>query len=199
MPEKMINKIVYGGQTLIDLTGDTVTEEKVLAGFKFHGADGAIKTGTCKFDVDSSEVTASQAEVLTGKSFAKNGEILTGTMPNVGAQSGSITTKEQEVTITRGYHDGSGKIGIDASEQAKLLPENIKEGLTILGVVGSYTGSELIHATSATITPKITAQTILPTDLGEYNYISEINVEAIPYSEVENSAGGMTVTIGAAA
>ena len=28
-----INKVVYGGKTLIDLTGDTVTADKILKGF----------------------------------------------------------------------------------------------------------------------------------------------------------------------
>ena len=35
-----ISKVVYGGNTLIDLTADTVTADKVLAGVKAHGADG---------------------------------------------------------------------------------------------------------------------------------------------------------------
>lgn len=40
------NKIILNGETLIDLTGDTVTEEKVLQGEIFHKADGTQGVGT---------------------------------------------------------------------------------------------------------------------------------------------------------
>ena len=32
-----INKVVYGGKPLIDLTGDTVTADKLLEGVTAHG------------------------------------------------------------------------------------------------------------------------------------------------------------------
>ena len=35
-----INKVVYNGNTLIDLTGDTVTPEVMLAGYTAHDASG---------------------------------------------------------------------------------------------------------------------------------------------------------------
>lgn len=35
-----ISKVIYGGETLIDLTGDTVTEDKILKDYTAHGADG---------------------------------------------------------------------------------------------------------------------------------------------------------------
>lgn len=41
-----VNKIVYGNKTLIDLTGDTVTEETLLKGCRAHRADGTIIIGT---------------------------------------------------------------------------------------------------------------------------------------------------------
>lgn len=198
MATKAINKVIYGNKTLIDLTADTVAADKVLSGYTFHAPDGTIQTGTSTYDVDSSAVTANNSEVLSGKTFAKAGNILTGTMPNIGAQTGTISTKNQSVTISAGYHDGSGSVSISATEQAQIIAENIKQGVSILGVQGSYTGSELIHATSANVTPSTAAQTILPTDLGEFNYISQINVAPITYSEVENNAGGLTASIAAA-
>ena len=199
MPEKVINKVIYGGQTLIDLTNDTVAANKVLSGYTFHATDGTIQPGSCNFDVDSSEATANQAEVLATKTYAKGGQILTGTMPNIGSQTSYITAKAQEITLSQGYHDGSGKVSIVATEQAKIIAENIKDGVVILGVTGSHTGAENIHATQANVTPGLTQQTILPADLGEYNYISQVVVAAIPYTQVENVAGGLTVTIGSAA
>lgn len=195
MANEHINKVIYGGNTLIDLTGDTATADKVLKTFTFHAADGSIKTGTCEFDVDSSEVTAAVAEVLATKTFAKNGQILTGTMPNRGAVTGSISTKDQEYTIQQGYHDGSGKVSISSTEQAKLIPGNIRSGVTVLGVEGTMSGSEDVAAQAKTVTPTTSSQTVIP-DSPTYNYLTQVTVNAIPYTETDNAAGGKTVTIG---
>lgn len=46
MANEKPNKIVYDGNTLIDLTSDTATEDKVLQGFTFHKADGTQAVGT---------------------------------------------------------------------------------------------------------------------------------------------------------
>lgn len=197
MANEYINKVVYGNTTLIDLTADTITgasdADKILSGYKVHGADGSQVTGTCTYDVDSSGATATQAEVLTGKTFAKNGSVLTGTMPNNGGAGGTISTKTQEFTIPQGYADGSGKVSINATEQAKIIAGNIKAGVQILGIEGTYTG-EGVTAQAKTATPYTTAQTILP-DVG-YDYLSQVTVNAIKYIETDNAAGGKTVTIG---
>ena len=189
-----INKVVYGGKTLIDLTGDTVTSDKVLEGFTTHDKSGASITGTCTFDVNSGDATVSVAEMLTGKTAYARGTKLTGTMPNNGAVTGKISTKDGAYTIPQGYHDGSGKVSIDATEQAKIIAQNIREGVTILGVEGSMSGSEGVKAQAKTVTPSSTQQTILPDD--GYTHLSQVTVEKIPYVESENSAGGTTVTIG---
>ncbi len=39
-------KVVLGGETIIDLTGDTVTAAKILNGYTAHGANGSQITGT---------------------------------------------------------------------------------------------------------------------------------------------------------
>lgn len=193
-----INKVIYGGNTLIDLTADTVTPDKVLASYTFHLADGTIEEGTCAFDVDSSSATANVAEVLNGKTFAKNGQIITGTMPNRGAVTGTITTVNGTYTIQNGYHDGSGTVSISATEIAKLVPTNIRQGVTILGVEGSMSGQEDVNAQSKSVTPAVTAQTVTP-DTPTYNYLSQVTVAAIPYVETDNAAGGKTATIAGAA
>lgn len=195
MANEHINKVIYGGNTLIDLTGDTATADKVLKTFTFHAADGSIKTGTCEYDVDSSDCTAAVAEVLATKTFAKNGQVLTGTMPNRGSVTGTISTKAQEYTIAQGYHDGSGKVSISSTEQAKLIAGNIRSGVTILGVEGTMSGSEDVSAQAKTVTPSTSSQTVIP-DSPTYNYLTQVTVNAIPYTETDNAAGGKTVTIG---
>lgn len=194
------NKVVYGGETLIDLTNDDVTRADVAAGKYFHLPTGERITGTSTKDADTSDATAVAAEILSTKTAYKNGSKLTGTMPNIGSQTGAISTKAGTVSISQGYHDGGGSIGIATAEQEKIIAANIRQGITILGVEGSMSGSEEVNATQATITPYTTAQTLVPTDFGEnYNSISQINVAAIAYNESDNAAGGVTVTIGTTA
>ena len=191
------NKVVLAsGEVLIDLTGDTVDAAHVLDGFTFHDKSGAPVTGTCTYDSDTSDDTAAVGEILSGKTAHARGALLTGTMPNNGAQMGSISTKEQEVIIAQGYHDGSGKVSISADEQAKLVPSNIREGITILGIEGTMSGSESVVAQARSVTPKFTQQVISPED--GYTHLSQVTVYPITVSYSDNSAGGKTVTIGAA-
>lgn len=189
-----INKVIYGGDTLIDLTADDVAASDVLSGKKFHLPSGEPKTGTCPYDADTSDATAVAAEILATKTAYKNGSKLTGTMPNNGAVAGSISAKAEQYTVPQGYHDGSGKVSISSTEQAKIIAGNIKSGVQILGVTGTYTG-EAISAQTKTATPTTAQQTILP-DTG-YDYLSQVTVAAIPYTETDNTAGGKTVTIAA--
>lgn len=191
-----INKVVYGGNTLIDLTGDDVIASDVLSGKKFHLPSGAQGTGSCTYDADTSDATAVAAEILATKTAYKNGSKLTGTMPNRGGVTGTISTVDGEYTIPQGYHDGSGKISIDSTEQAKIIADNIREGVEILGVTGTMSGSEDVHAQAKTVTPATTHQVVTP-DSPSYNYLTQVTVAAIPYTETDNAAGGKTVTIAA--
>lgn len=189
---KLVNKVIFGDETLIDLTADTVSADKLAQGITAHDKTGAVITGKSTKDSDTSDATAAVAEILVGKTAYARGAKLTGTMPDNGGMSGSITTKAQEVSVPMGFHDGSGKVSIATAEQEKLIPANIKQGITVLGVPGEYTG-EGAQLQSKTVTPTKTAQTVQP-DEG-YDGLASVTVNAIPYTETENAAGGTTVTI----
>lgn len=188
-----VNKFVYHGDTKFDLTGDTITASDLASGVTAHDKSGAPITGTNTFDSDTSGDTAAVAEILAGKTAHARGTQLTGTMPNRGAVTGIIDEVAEEFTIPQGYHDGSGKVGINATEQSKIIAGNIKAGVEILGVTGSYSG-EAISVQSKTATPTNAQQVIMP-DSG-YDYLSQVTVNAIPYTETDNAAGGVTITIG---
>lgn len=188
------NKVIYNGNTLIDLTADTITAADLAQGVTAHDKSGAIITGTNTYDSDTSNDTATAAEILATKTAHARGTALTGTMVNNGSVSGTISTKAQEYTIPIGYHDGSGKVSISSTEQAKIIATNIRQGVVILGVEGQMSGSEDVNAQSKTVTPAATAQTITPDT--NYNYLTQVTINAIPYVEADNAAGGVTVTIG---
>lgn len=191
-----INKVVYGNDVLLDLTGDDVQESDVLSGKKFHLPSGASGTGSCTYDADTSDATATTSEILATKTAYRNGLKLTGMMPNRGQAILEIEDVDDEISIQNGYHDGSGKAVIEATEKAKIIASNIKDGVTILGVLGTYTG-EGVTAQKKNATPYTTAQVILP-DSG-YDYLSEVDIAAIAYVETDNAAGGKTATIGTVA
>lgn len=191
---KYYSKIVVGTEVKIDLTGDDVTASNLLKGIKAHDKSGAPITGTCAYDADTSGATATAAEILKGKTAYVGGSEVTGTMPNNGAKIIEIATKDAEPAIPMGFHDGSGKAKISDTEKAKLIPTNIREGITILGVEGTMSGSEGMTPQSKTVTPSFSAQEVLP-DEG-YNCLSSVTVNAIPMTETDNSAGGKTLTIG---
>ena len=194
MANEYVNKVALSsGEMLIDLSGDTADAAHVLKGSTFHDKSGAPKTGTCTYDSDTSEDTVAVSEMLVGKTAHARGVKITGTMPNKGAVSGSIATKDGQYTVPQGFHDGSGKVGIASTEKAKLIPGNIKSGVEVLGVTGSYSG-ESINAQTKNVTPSFTQQVVQPDD--GYDYLSTVTVAAIPVAYADNAAGGRTVTIG---
>lgn len=196
MAEKNISKVVYGGKTLIDLTADTVTADKILSTYTAHDKSGAPIVGTCTFNADTSDATAAGAEILSGKTAYVNGVKITGEMKNNGAVNGVISRKADSYTVPIGYHDGAGKVAISATEQAKIIAGNIRAGVSILGVTGTMSGTESAKAQAKTVTPTTAQQTVLPDSSQGFNYLSQVTVNAIPYNESDNAQGGKTVTIG---
>ena len=188
-----INKVIYGGSTLIDLTGDSVTKDKLLTGYTAHDKSGEVIEGACSFDVDSTDATVTAAEILNGQIAYARGSKISGTMKNNGAVVETIADKDSVYTVPIGYHDGSGMVQLDATEKAKLIHGNIMKGVNVLGVEGDCEPSSDVTAQAKTATPSTVKQTVLP-DNG-IDYLSQVVINPIAYVESANSAGGTTVTI----
>ena len=195
MANQYVNKVIIGSEVKLDLTQDDITPDKLAAGIKAHDKSGAPIVGSSTFDADTSDANAVAAELLKDKTAYVNGVKVTGTMPNNGAKTLDITNKSTPVTIPTGFHDGSGKAQIAADEQAKLIPTNIREGITVLGVTGTMSGSEGMNPQAKNVTPTFAQQEVLP-DEG-YNCLSSVTVAAIPVTYTDNEQGGQTLKVGA--
>lgn len=194
--QKYVNKLIVDGEVRLDLTQDDITPDKLASGIKAHDKSGAPIVGTSTFDADTSDATATAAEILTGKTAYKAGAKITGTMPNQGSKTLNVAKKGTAVTIPMGFHDGSGKAQLDPTEAAKLIPENLRDGVTVFGVTGTMSGTEGASPQAKTVTPTFATQEITP-DSPDYNYLSSVTVNAIPVTEIENDAGGITLKVGA--
>ena len=192
-----VNKVVYGGETLIDLTGDTIVVSKLLSGYTAHDKSGAPITGTCTFDADTSDANAVASELLLNKTAYVNGNKVTGTMPN-NSNNNVTVSSAGGTTIPIGFYDGSGKAVIDSTSLGNLAPNNIRRGISILGVTGTLSPEDQLVVGAATATPYTTAQTITAASL-DYDYITQVTIAAIAYTETDNQQGGKTVTIGTVA
>ena len=196
MANQYVNKVIIGTDVKLDLTQDDITPDKLAAGIKAHDKSGAPIVGTSTKDADTSDATAVAAEILKDKTAYVAGSKLTGTMPNNGAKHLKIADKNTPVSIPMGFHDGSGDATLDATEAAKLIPGNIRQGLTLLGVEGNMSGTEGAKPQAKTVTPTFASQEITP-DSPTYNFLSSVTVAAIPVTYTDNAQGGQTLKVGA--
>lgn len=194
MANEYVNQVgLADGTVLIDLTTDTAVASDVQSGKYFHLATGQRVQGTCTYDSNTTDADAAASEILNGKYAYVNKNKIQGSMPNNGAVSGVISTRDGTYTVPAGYHSGLGTVEILSTERAKITANNIKSGIEILGVMGEY-GGEAVTAAAVNVTPYLTSATVLPPT--GYDYISQVNVAAIAIVESDNAAGGKTVTIG---
>ena len=89
-------------------------------------------------------------EVLEGKTGFVDGKKIIGTMIENGTYDRYITGVNQPVIIPEGHHSGDGYIQISPEDKLRLIASNIREGVTILGCVGTLV--EGIDTSDATAT-----------------------------------------------
>ena len=105
------------------------------------------------------------------------------------------TTYQQDIDADTGYELGRVVVEpVTDAIDANIQSENIRDGVTILGVTGTVSPSSDIQIeASKTVTPSASQQTILPSQ--GYDALAQVVVEAVPYTETDNAQGGKTVTI----
>ena len=75
-----ISKVVYGNQTLIDLTSDTVEAKYMISNKTAHGADGVAITGTIPWRMVVQETLLFfDKEEVVGQSMISSAGSVTGT------------------------------------------------------------------------------------------------------------------------
>ena len=137
MSGRNISKVSYGNQNLIDLTNDTINVEKVLSGYTAHDKTGSLIIGTCNYDANTQNANATANDIKEGKSAYVQGVKIEGAMPNRDNVVGTISTRDEICTFENGYYNNI-QVGISATEKAKIISENIKKDINILGVIGNY-------------------------------------------------------------
>lgn len=114
-------------------------------------------------------------------------------MADNGAATGTIKAKDGTYAIAEGYHNGAGLVSIDSAEREKLTADNIREGVSILGVTGTCATAESVKIQPAkSVTPTKSAQAIAP-DTG-FHALAGVTVGAIP--DAYQNVTGVTAAAG---
>lgn len=111
-----VNKVIYGGTTLIDISDTTATADKILEGYTAYGANGQKITGT-----------ASGQSILVVDTLDENGgTIRTITAKNaIQLQAKTITpTSSQQVVNPDTGYDGFSQVTVEASEGQTINNQN---------------------------------------------------------------------------
>jgi hypothetical protein len=124
---------------LINITEEKrkkIIPENIKAGVRIFDVEGAVTEG-----VDTSDANAVPADIKIGKTAYVNGEKIVGSMME--GEYLYYTPSTEDIEIPAGYTRG-GKVWGDKD----LIAENIKEGISLFNVEGSYKGLDTSDATA---------------------------------------------------
>lgn len=129
-----VNHVVVNGESILDLRSDTVTPETLKKGYKAHDKSGASIEGKLE-ELDTSDATVTAGALLEDViAYGKDGKVV-GTMPNNGTVSIEVSDLIAK-DVSGGYYSG-GTVKVADAEAVKIIPDNIKKGVTIFGVEGT--------------------------------------------------------------
>lgn len=119
----------------------TTEQNKIIAGnikkgVTILGVTGTCEIGTTASGTDISDATATTSDIRKGKTAYVNGSKITGNMTERAEQDITPSTTDQYIAGSQ-YLTGTQTIKGDAN----LVAGNIKSGISIFGVMGTYTGS----------------------------------------------------------
>lgn len=138
-----------GGQVEANISNLTVANIK-------QGATVGGVAGT--FTADANAVAG---DILATKTAYVNGAKVTGSMTNRGAITQTISTQGGQYTVPAGYHNGSGKV---TASFANLVAANVRAGVDVGGVVGTFDGT--IKTWTGTVTVPSSGKLIPATNIG---------------------------------
>lgn len=107
--------------------------------------------------VDTSDATATAAQILDGATAYVDGDLVEGTMPNNGAVNKTLTAQEQSYTIPAGYHSGTGLVSI-SPESKTATPTKSQQtisptaGKVLTSVTVEPIPAQYVDTSSATAT-----------------------------------------------
>ena len=181
------NQEIIGGQYLSGnqtILGDAnLTSSNIKNGVTIFGVEGTVQEG-----IDTSDANATATDLLLNKTAYVNGEKITGTIESLRAIEYVPTTTNQIISSGQYISEDQTILG-----DANLISENIKSGITIFNITGSYTGSS--SSTNEVIlldTTTSTSQSDTLTNYGDKIYISEDNGTTFSLlSEIIENDGGL--------
>lgn len=137
--------------------------------------------------VDTSDATATSSQILFGKTAYVNGVKVTGTIPSQAAQT--ITPGTSNKTIASGQYLSGDQIIVGS---ANLVAGNIRSGINIFGVNGTYAPTSIITGTAFAGCTR--EQTLA---YGRYTILTSGYYTPIVISYIENNVFSYRVNDGA--
>ena len=177
-----VNKVIYGGTTLIDISDTTATADKILEGYTAYGANGQKLIGTASGQslliTDTTDSHGGTIRTITGKVVLLQTKTITPTSSQqvidpdegydgfsqvtVNAGGGQInnqnktvtpTTSQQSITADSGY-TGLGTVTVNAMPSGSAKPATSISGSSATVSAGTNT---LTLTKSVSNTPQVTA------------------------------------------